>query len=112
MSTTKKDIMWRVWLVYSLICAFALAILIQVVKVKYVEGDKWAAKADSLMLKMVTIQPSRGNVYSSDGSLIATSTPIYELRIDTKAEGFSKENFNLKIVSLVEGLSKILGDRT
>ncbi len=112
MSATKKDIMWRVWLVYGLICAFAFAILAQVIKIKIAEGEKWAAKADSLMLKMVTIPPSRGNIYSSDGSLLATSTPIYELRIDTKAEGFKKEIFNAKIDSVAEGLAEIFGDRS
>lgn len=112
MSTTKKDIMWRVWLVYGFICAFALAILAQVVRVKFVEGEKWIAKSDSLELRMKTIEPSRGNIYSCDGSLLATSTPIYELRIDTKAPGFEKENFNAKVDSLADGLSKIFGDKS
>lgn len=112
MSTTKKDIMWRVWLMYGFICAFGIAIIGQVVKVKFVEGEKWRAKADSLELRMTTITPSRGNIYSSDGSLLATSTPIYELRIDTKAEAFKKDNFNAKIDSLSDGLSKIFGDKS
>ncbi|HQV00944.1 MAG TPA: penicillin-binding transpeptidase domain-containing protein, partial [Bacteroidia bacterium] len=112
MGDTKKDIMWRVWLLYSGVCLFALLIIAQVIRIKFVEGQTWIAKADSLELRMVTINPLRGNVFASDGSLLATSKPIYELRIDTKAEAFKGALFNSKIDSLSQGLATILGDRT
>lgn len=112
MSDTKKDIMWRVWLLYSGTCLFALLIIVQVIRIKFVEGQMWIAKADSLELRMVTITPSRGNIFASDGSLLATSTPIYELRIDTKADVFKNAVLNSKLDSLAQGLSKILADRS
>jgi cell division protein FtsI (penicillin-binding protein 3) len=112
MSNTKKDIMWRVWLLYSGTCLFALLIIVQVIRIKFVEGQMWIAKADSLELRMVTITPSRGNIFASDGSLLATSTPIYELRIDTKADVFKNAVLNSKLDSLAQGLSKILADRS
>ena len=56
MGDTKKDIMWRVWLLYSGVCLFALLIIAQVIRIKFVEGQTWIAKADSLELRMVTIK--------------------------------------------------------
>ncbi len=112
MAETKKDILWRVYLVYGFMCLFALAIFIQVCRIKFIEGEYWIAKADSSMLKMDTILPIRGNIFSSDGKLLASSTPIYDIRIDTKSDAFKASDFNSKLDSLSEGIASILGDKS
>lgn len=47
-----------------------------------VDGAKWRALSDSLTLKYKVIQAVRGNIYSDDGTLLATSVPRYEIRMD------------------------------
>jgi cell division protein FtsI (penicillin-binding protein 3) len=112
MGETKKDILLRVYLVYIFICLFGLAIVVKIWHLQYVEGDYWRAKADSLTTKLQNIEPSRGNIYSSDGSLLATSVPIYDLRVDMMTETITKNIFNENVDSLSILLSRLFNDRS
>ena len=82
MKETKKDILWRVYLVYIFICLFGIAIIAQICRLQFSEGKYWKEKADSLTLDYKKIEPARGNIYSSEGSLLATSVPIYNVHVD------------------------------
>jgi cell division protein FtsI (penicillin-binding protein 3) len=112
MAEVKKDIIWRVYIVYIGFLLFGLAIVFRIGQLQFVEGDKWKAKADSLTLSYRTIQPSRGNIYAADGSLLATSLPRYDVHLDLMAGGITKDAFNESIDSLALSLSKLFGDRS
>jgi cell division protein FtsI (penicillin-binding protein 3) len=90
MGDTKRDILKRIYFVYGFICLFGLAIVAKIWHLQFVEGDFWRAKADSLTTRLNKIEPARGNIYTSDGSLLATSVPIYDLRVDLLAESNTK----------------------
>ena len=60
----------------------------------------WKEKSKSLTTSYVNIDASRGSVYSSDGSLLATSVPIYEIRMDVNADPLTDKVFNDNIDSL------------
>lgn len=111
MGDTKKDILKRIYLVYLFICFFGAAIIGKIWHLQFVEGPAWRAKADSLTTKLNKIEPSRGNIYTSDGSLLATSVPIYDLRIDILSESITKEIFNNNIDSLAISLSRLFNDK-
>ena len=69
--------------------------------------------ADSLSTKYVNVEAVRGNIYSVDGSLLATSVPEYELRVDMLAGGIEKDEvFLTKVDSLAEKLSNFFGDKS
>ena len=71
------------------------------------------AMADSLSTKYVNVEAVRGNIYSVDGSLLATSVPEYELRMDMLAGGIEKDEvFYEKVDSLAEKLSIYFGDKS
>lgn len=112
MQETKKDILWRVYFVYIFICLFGLAIIVQLCRLQFVQGEYWRAKADSLTLAYKKIEPSRGNIYSADGSLLATSVPIYEVHIDFMSGGIAKNIFTEKVDSLAHCLSVLFGDKS
>ncbi|MBO6517133.1 MAG: transpeptidase family protein [Bacteroidia bacterium] len=80
----KKDILWRVVVSIIMLTLFGSAILYSAIRVQFVEGEKWRAKGDSLHVKFQTIPSVRGSIYSDDGSLLATSVPIYKLSLDFK----------------------------
>ncbi|WP_179352357.1 penicillin-binding protein [Winogradskyella vidalii] len=61
---------------------FALAVVFKLVSIQFVQGDKYRALADKRTVKDFDIPANRGNVYSADGSLLATSIPKYDIRID------------------------------
>lgn len=108
----RKTILTRIYISFLLICLFGLAIIFQVGRIQFAEGEMWKAKADSLTLKYINIEASRGNIFSSDGSLLATSVPIYDVRMDTRCESISDKFFNENLDSLSAGLALIFNDKS
>ena len=109
----RANILLRVYLSFGLIVLLAVAVLVRLCDVQFVEGHKWRAMADSLSTKYINVEAARGNIYSNDGSLLATSVPEYELRMDLYAGGISENKvFYGKVDSLGMKLSQFFGDKT
>lgn len=69
--------------------------------------------ADSLSTRFANVEAARGNIYSVDGSLLATSVPEYEIRMDMLAGGIEKDDvFFEKVDSLAAQLSVFFGDKS
>lgn len=70
--------------------------------------------ADSLSTRFANVEAARGNIYAADGkSLLATSVPEYEVRMDVMAGGIEKDEvFYEKIDSLAAKLSSFFGDKS
>ncbi|MBI1222165.1 MAG: PASTA domain-containing protein [Bacteroidetes bacterium] len=108
----KRAILWRVYIAFAGVCLFGLLILWYAFKIKVVEGEKWREKAQELTTDFQTIEAVRGNIYADDGSLLATSVPIYELRMDFRAGGLSDEIFKEGIDSLAYLFSITFQDKS
>jgi len=109
----RANILLRVYLAFGLIVLFALAVLLRLGDVQFIQGKKWKAMADSLSTKEFEIEAARGNIYSIDGSLLATSVPEYELRMDLFAGGIQKDEiFNSKVDSLAMSLAQFFKDKS
>jgi len=97
----RANILLRVYLAFGLIVLFAFAVVLRLGEVQFIQGAKWRAMADSLSTKEFDLEAAKGNIYSNDGSLLATSIPEYELRMDMLAGGIlEKEVFYGKVDSL------------
>ncbi|WP_321295678.1 penicillin-binding protein [Marinifilum fragile] len=108
----KKDIIWRVGLVYAVVMLFALMIVGRVVTLQLFEGDYWRGKAQKISQRDVTVHANRGDICAEDGRLLATSLPYYQLRMDFKASGLTDEVFKLKVDSLALCLSQFFNDKS
>ncbi|RZA03644.1 MAG: PASTA domain-containing protein [Sphingobacteriaceae bacterium] len=109
----RTNILLRVYIAFGLILLFAAAVVIQLYRVQVVQGKKWKEMAATLSTKFENIEATRGNIYSVDGSLLATSVPEYELRMDMLAGGIVKDSvFYTKVDSLAESLSLLYPDRS
>lgn len=109
----RTNILLRVYLAFGLILLFAGAVLVQLCRVQVVQGDKWRALAVKQSIRYKTIEAARGNIFSVDGSLLATSVPEYELHMDMLAGGIADEKaFDEKVDSLAAKLSAYFGDRS
>ncbi|MCK6650285.1 MAG: cell division protein, partial [Bacteroidia bacterium] len=108
----KKDILWRVYLIYFFICLFGVAIISKVFIIQFSEGDEWRAKAQSLSTKLFDIEAVRGNIYDANGSLLATSLPYYEIAMDVNTAAITDEIFYDNVDSLAYNLSNLFGDKT
>ena len=108
----KKDILWRIYLVYFLICLFGVAIISRVVVIQFVQGDEWRAKAESMSTRFFNIEAVRGNIYDANGSMLATSLPYYEVGMDVNTEAITKKIFEDNIDSLSRCLSNLFKDKS
>ncbi|MDX9696190.1 MAG: penicillin-binding protein [Bacteroidales bacterium] len=107
----KKEIVWRVGLVYVFMLLLGIAILAKVLYLQIIEGPKWREKAQILSLKDITIEANRGDIMDADGRLLASSVPFYEIRLDTRSTGMDSYMFNKKIDSLALCLSRLFRDK-
>ena len=55
----------------------AIGILVRAFDTAFVERETWMKVAESQKRPNRLIYPSRGNIYSSDGKLMATSVPCF-----------------------------------
>lgn len=108
----KKDIMWRINISFIAMCLMGLVILVQIFRIQFVQGSYWIAQADSFSTRYNDVEASRGNIFSCDGKLLSTSIPIYDVRMDLRADGLTDENFNSNVDSLAICLSLLFPDRT
>jgi cell division protein FtsI (penicillin-binding protein 3) len=86
---------------------FALAVVFKLCSIQFIQGDEYRALAEKRTVKDFDIEPNRGNVYSVDGSLLATSIPKYDIRID--AVQAKQAVFDEHINGLADSLSKFRG---
>lgn len=108
----KKNILVRVYVSFLCVGALALAVVVRMVQIQTVEAPALRALADSTQTKFVNIDAIRGNIYAADGSLLSTSIPIYELRMDMKVESMTDKFFNANVDSLAWCLATYFKDKT
>ena len=107
MAVTEKRILNRLYVVAGFLFLFACAVLFKLVSIQMVDGNKYRDLAHKRTEKMFTIAPNRGNLYSDDGSLLATSVSKYTIRFD--AVTVSDADFKANVKPLAEALSKLTG---
>ncbi|MDZ7743831.1 MAG: penicillin-binding protein [Bacteroidota bacterium] len=112
MDNIKRDILWRVYIVYLVVFLFALAVIGKVVYIQFSEGKELIAKAKKQELKYFKREAVRGNIYASDGKLLATSIPIFEIRMDVDSDNISDKFFNQNVDSLAYCLSKLFRNKS
>lgn len=109
----RTNILLRVYAAFGLIVLFAVAVVFRMGQVQLVQGGKYKAMADSLSTRYAEVEAARGNIYSADGSLLATSVPEYEIRMDLLAGGIEDDKvFYEKIDSLAYQLSVRFKDKS
>ena len=91
--SNKQKLIRRVYPIYMLLILFGIGIIFKIGQVQFIEGDHWQELAKSYSTKHRKIDAIRGNIYASDGSLIATSVPKYEVRFDLNAEAITNDLF-------------------
>ncbi len=107
MAVTEKHILNRLYFVAGIMFVMALAVVFKLFTIQMVQGDKYRDLAEKRTVKNVTIPANRGNVYASDGSLLATSIPKYDIRFDALTP--TNKTFEKHLKPLCDSLSKYSG---
>ncbi len=87
--------------------SFAATIIYYAYKIQFVEGSKWVAMQTEQTTELHNISAIRGNIYSADGSLMATSVPVYNVVMDTRASGLTEDIWKKNIDSLALMLATV-----
>lgn len=107
MPATDKSILTRLYFVAGALVLFAGAVLFKLVSIQVVDGEKYMALAETRTTRIFTIAPNRGNLYSDDGSLLATSVSKYTIRFD--AVTVSDADFKENVKPLSDSLAILFG---
>lgn len=94
----------------AFLALFALSVLVKLYVVSIRDGGALREAARDRVVQQRTVQASRGNIYSSDGQLLATSMPVYELRWD--ASLVNQAHFDESINKTAIGLQILLPERS
>ncbi len=89
---------------------FSLAIIYKMSVIQWIQGDHWKERANQISFQEREIEATRGNIYSDNGSLLATSLPFYRVAFDPTVP--SDDIFNNGIDSLAISLNKYFGNRS
>ncbi len=80
-------------------------ILYNAFKNAVIDAPHWNALAHKELSRSSTIiQPERGDILASDGSVLATTMQFYDLRMDFGSEGFKWQSYVSAIDSLADSL--------
>lgn len=101
----RSNILFRYAIIVFGILVLSTAIIVQLSETTVVNADKWNEKANETLLKISEIVPQRGNILSSDGSVLATNLNFYTARIDYRAEKFNTAHLREDIDELSRQLA-------
>ena len=100
----KNEILWRIYAVLVILILVAVTIFFKTAQIQIIEGPKWKSRRDSLHVDLRPVKGERGSIMAKDGSLLASSLPFYEVRMDTRASAMTDKIFNDNIDTLAGAL--------
>ncbi|MBN2669704.1 MAG: transpeptidase family protein [Bacteroidales bacterium] len=108
----KSDIMWRVGLVFISFVLFAALVVGRIFYLNLFMSQELLEKSAKFSNKDVIIMPNRGDIKADDGSLLATTLPKYELRMDMKSPAITQDIFDSNVDSLAWMLFWLFKDKS
>jgi cell division protein FtsI (penicillin-binding protein 3) len=106
MEVNDKHITYRIYLVAALVFLIAIAVSVKLANIQWVDGAYYRKLAEEQTIKNCVIPANKGNIYSADGSLLATSIPNYNIRFDAVAP--KTADFQKNVKALSDSLSLLL----
>ena len=107
---SKRVILLRVYLLYAVMLLFGAAIIGRIAYIQFWKGEQVLAKSLEQEFRVFSIEALRGNILSDDGTLLATSIPIFEVRMDVGSPNIEQITFDREVDSLAICLSKLFSE--
>ncbi len=111
MEEGRKQILIRVYILYVFLLMGGLAIIGKIAYLQMVKGEELEQKAREITMAYRSVEAVRGSIHDENGRLLATSVPIFDIRMDVASEHITDELFHNKLDSLSHGLANIFKDR-
>jgi cell division protein FtsI (penicillin-binding protein 3) len=110
--SVKKEILWRFGVIYLFIALTAVIIIGRIIYLQFFEKDVWSVNSENYPIQQIEIESNRGDIYTSDGGLLALSVPYYEIRMDLTVSSLSDEIFYNEIDSLSIKLAALFRNKS
>src|SRR5690554_2975430 len=109
-----KGILGRYGLIVSVLMLFSFMIIFSAGRIMFsAEGRKWREVGEKeTVIRDRVILPKRGNIYTYDDKLLASTEPIYSIYMDFWAEGMRKDTLMKYVDELSVALARKFPDRT
>ncbi|MVN78045.1 PASTA domain-containing protein [Hymenobacter sp. HMF4947] len=108
--SVKKSIVTRVRLAFLGVALFSCAVAWKISHIQYQEGAKWRALEQERRISYQPVPATRGNIYSDNESIMATSLPFYRVAWDPGV--VDDDMFKRGADSLARKLANFFGDRS
>ncbi|QKG55316.1 transpeptidase family protein [Hymenobacter sp. BRD128] len=108
--SVKKSIVTRVRLAFLGVTLFSGAVAWKISHIQYQEGAKWRALEQERRISYQPVPATRGNIYSDNESIMATSLPFYRVAWDPAV--VDDQVFKANVDSLAWHLAHFFQDRS
>lgn len=105
MTTIRNEVLYRLYVVVAALVIVAVVIFGKAFKISLIDGEYWRSRAQDKYVQFHRVEADRGNILASDGSLLATSLPYFDVAFDPNSSGMTEADFNLYIDSLAYNLA-------
>ena len=105
----------RFYIFFMVVLLMFLVLIFNLYRLVFLQGEELRSEAAATYIKERSVEASRGNIYSDDGSLLATSLPKYRLGMDPSVFNFSPASeklFSTHIHALCDQLALLFKDRS
>lgn len=108
-----KNITLRYTFFVLIMALLAIAVIVKAGIIMFAERQYWKDVADRFVRENVIVFPTRGNIISADGKLMASSLPEFRIYMDFKAGGVKKDTMLMNhLQEICEGLHRIFPDKS
>ena len=101
---------WRVVLIYVLMLVVGIAIVAKIIVIQTVDREELLESARRADIRIVSVPAVRGNIFSKNGTLLATTIPVFDIHFDPVA--VPQDRFDKEIGALSDSLAKMLKTNT
>ena len=105
MKTRSQNLGFRLYFVSVVLLLFAFSAVFKIFYIQTIDGEKYKKIGDERTLKNIILKPIRGDIYSDDQSILATSIVKYQLNWDSKV--VPKNLFNKHKYEIAKGIAKV-----
>jgi cell division protein FtsI (penicillin-binding protein 3) len=111
MTTVKKDIVWRVYVVYFGFIALMILVLFKTVSIQFGEVTQFFSSGDDAKtIRTVKRIPRRGEILDVKGTPLVTSVSSFDIHMDPMV--VEEKTFDAEVSDLAAGLSRMFRDRS
>lgn len=108
-----KNITFRYTFIVVIMAVLAILIIVKAGIIMFAERQYWKDVADRFVKENVVIRPTRGNIISADGKLMASSLPEYKIYMDFRVQSSKQDTMLINhLQEICNGLHEIFPDRS